>query len=258
VSDSVSFDHAAESYDRTRTITPEASAAMTGLLLDELGHRSPCLEIGVGTGAVALPLHAAGVGMVGVDLAVPMLHKLAEKAGGDAPFPLVVADATSLPFRDGAFGGALARHVLHLIPNWAEAVANLARVVRPGGVLLISVGVHGGPWQEVGDHLEDRVGAGVQRVGLHPKDVADLDSAISALGGRLRELPYVWQSSELTLAQYLREVRDRVYSWTWTVDDHTLAEALDRTRAWAIERYGTLDEVLEPRSPIAWRAYDLP
>jgi SAM-dependent methyltransferase len=196
--------------------------------------------------------------MVGVDLAVPMLHKLAEKAGGDAPFPLVVADATSLPFRDGTFGGALARHVLHLIPNWAEAVANLARVVRPGGVLLISVGVHGGPWQEVGDHLEDRVGAGVQRVGLHPKDVADLDSAISALGGRLRELPYVWQSSELTLAQYLREVGDRVYSWTWTVDDQTLAEAVDRTRAWAIERYGSLDEVLEARAPIAWRAYDLP
>jgi SAM-dependent methyltransferase len=258
VSDSVSFDRAAESYDRTRAITPEASAAMTQLLLGELGNRSPCLEIGVGTGAVALPLHEAGVRMVGVDLAVPMLRKLIEKSGGDAPFPLVVADARSLPFDDGAFGGALARHVLHLIPNWEQAVAELARVVRPGGVLLISVGVFGGAWKEVGDHVESQVGARAQRVGLDQRHVPDLDAAIETAGGRLRELPYVWQASDLTISQYLREVEDRVYSWTWPVDDGTLTGAAERTRAWALERYGTLDLVLEPRSPIAWRAYDLP
>jgi SAM-dependent methyltransferase len=257
VSESVSFDRAAESYDRTRRVTPEASAAMTRLLLQELGDRSPCLEVGVGTGVVALPLHASGVRMVGVDLSVPMLCKLAEKEGGQAPFPLVLADATDLPFRDGSFGGALARHVLHLVPDWPEAVTNLARVVRSDGILLLNVGVDGGLWQEVSDHLEARVGSRAQRVGLQPKDVGELDSAIAAVGGRFRELPYLWQLSDLTISRYLQEIEDRVYSWTWTVDRASLADAVDDTRTWALERYGRLDEVLEPRFPISWRAYDL-
>lgn len=258
MSDSISFDRAADSYDRTRPITPEASAAMTRLLVKELVGRSPCLEVGVGTGAVSLPVHGAGVRMVGVDLAVAMLRQLIQKAGGEPPFPLVVADATDLPFDVDTFGGALARHVLHLIPKWPEAIAELARVVRPGGVLLLNVGVHGGPWQDVSEHLEARVGARAQRVGLRPNDVADLDEAVAVAGGHLRELPYVWQSSDLTIEGHLREVENRVHSWTWNLDGPTLADAVDETRAWARERYGSLDAVLEPRFPIAWRAYDLP
>jgi SAM-dependent methyltransferase len=257
MTDSVSFDRAADLYDRTRMITPEASEAMTRLLVAELNGRTPCLEIGVGTGLVALPLHAAGVSMVGVDLSVPMLRKLVEKSGGDVPFPLVRADATAIPFRDDAFGAAMARHVLHLIPNWRGAVQNLVRIVRPGGILLLSVGVDGGPWQEISDHLEGRVGAGAQRVGLRPSDVADLDATVAAAGGTLRELPYVWQESDLTISRYLGDVEARVHSWTWTVEDSVLSDAVADTREWALSRYGDLDQVIEPRFPLAWRAYDL-
>ena len=61
----------------------------------------------------------------------PMLAKLVEKAGGEAPFPLVVGDATALPFSDDRFGGAVVRHVLHLVPAWRQVVAELVRVVVP-------------------------------------------------------------------------------------------------------------------------------
>jgi SAM-dependent methyltransferase len=195
--------------------------------------------------------------MIGVDLSVSMLRKLSEKSGGHAPFPLVLADATALPFSDGSFGAAVARHVLHLIPDWPAAVANLARVVRSGGLLLLNIGVDGGPWQEISDHLESLVGPRAQRVGLQPKDVAELDLAVADAGGRLRELPYVWQMSDLTINRYLQEVDDRVHSWTWTVDESVLTHAIAATRAWASDRFGDLDEVIEERFPIAWRAYDL-
>jgi hypothetical protein len=62
---SIPFDRAAEVYDETRRLTPEASAATTELLKVELGDRGPVLEIGVGTWLVGLPLSAAGVRLVG-------------------------------------------------------------------------------------------------------------------------------------------------------------------------------------------------
>src|SRR5262249_43136861 len=111
---SIPFDRAAEVYDETRRLTPEASAATTELLKAELGDRGPSLEIGVGTGLIALPLAAAGVRLVGLDLSGPMLAKLVGKAGGRQAFPVVIGDATRLPFEDAVFGGAYLRHVLHL------------------------------------------------------------------------------------------------------------------------------------------------
>src|SRR5437867_2722127 len=102
-SESVAFDRAAEFYDRTRALLPEAERATVELLRTELAGRGGCLEVGVGTGLIALPLHQAGVSMVGLDLSRPMLSKLVEKAGGRIPFPLVLADATRMPFRDDAF-----------------------------------------------------------------------------------------------------------------------------------------------------------
>ena len=255
---SIPFDRAAEVYDETRGLSAEASAAITDLLRRELEARQPCLEIGVGTGLIGLPLHRAGIGMVGVDLSAPMLGKLVEKAEGRLPFPLIIGDATRLPFTYDVFGAALARHVLHLVPLWRDALTELVRVVRSRGVLLINIGSSKGPWQEIGDHLDARIGETARRVGLDFSRGADLDEAMAALGARARELPTVWQESDLTMARYFGEVEAGVYSWTWNVLPDLLAEAVAETRAWAGDRFGDFDRVLEPRSPSVWRAYDLP
>ena len=134
MAEAVSFDRAADYYDATRALSPAVEAALTELLAGELVGRGRCLEIGVGTGRIALPLRRAGVPMAGIDLSRAMMLRIAAKAGGDAPFPLAQADATRLPFRDHSFGGAVACHVLHLIPAWQQAMAELLRVLRPGGV----------------------------------------------------------------------------------------------------------------------------
>ena len=257
-SGSIPFDRAAEVYDETRRLTPEASAATTELLRTELEPRQRCLEIGVGTGLIGLPLQRAGVRLLGVDLSAPMLAKLVEKAGGRPPFPLVIADATRLPFADHVFGAALARHVLHLIPWWRDALTELVRVVRPRGVLLINIGFSEGPWQEMGDHLDALIGETARRVGLDFHRTAELDEAMASLGARARELPTVWQESELTMEQYFGEVEAGVFSWTWNVPPDLLADGVAQTKAWAAERFGDFDRVLEPRFASIWRVYDLP
>jgi ubiquinone/menaquinone biosynthesis C-methylase UbiE len=196
--------------------------------------------------------------MIGVDLSAPMLAKLVEKGGGRPPFPLVIADATRLPFADGVFGAALARHVLHLIPLWQDALAELVRVVRPRGVLLINIGFSEGPWQEIGDHLDARIGETARRVGLDFHRGAELDDAMAELGARARELPTLWQQSELTMERYFGEVEAGVFSWTWNVPSDLLADAAAETKGWAAEQFGDFDRVLEPRFASVWRAYDLP
>ncbi len=258
MSGSISFDRAAEYYDETRGLTPEASRATVELLGAELRARPPCLEIGVGTGLIALPLHDAGLRLVGLDLSTAMLQKLAEKSGGRPPFPVLRGDATRLPFADGVFGGAVARHVLHLIPRWQAAVAELVRVVRPGGVLLLNIGTEGGAWQDLQDRLEAAAGPDSHRVGLTVKDHALLDETLARSGARFRELPPVWERSrDYTPELYFQEAEARTFSWTWKVPADRLTAAIYSTRAWAEERFGRLDVILEPRYPMVWRAYDL-
>jgi ubiquinone/menaquinone biosynthesis C-methylase UbiE len=255
---SIPFDRAAKVYDVTRRLTPEASAATTKLLRAELGDRAPCLEIGVGTGLIGLPLAAAGTRLVGMDLSRPMLDKIVEKAGGRAPFPLVIGDASRLPFADGSFGGAYARHVLHLIRDWRAAVGELVRVVARGGVVLINLGFTEGPWQEIGDHMDAQVGRDGERVvGLDFDGSDRLDTAMAELGASHRDLPEIWQESELTLDRYFAGIEDRAFSWTWRVPTERLDAAVAETRAWAAARYGSFDRILEPGFKSVWRGYDL-
>ena len=113
----MNFDRAAEFYDATRDAGDEIVRWTVDLLAQELTGRGRALEIGVGTGAVGLPLTERGVDLVGMDVSTAMMAKLIAKAGGRAPFPLVQGDATRMPIRDGAVSGAYARHVLHLIAD---------------------------------------------------------------------------------------------------------------------------------------------
>lgn len=127
---SVAFDRAAEYYDATRGFDEEGTRRQTALLLEESTGRGRVLEVGVGTGQVALPLHEAGVDVIGLDLARPMMDKLIAKTGGTLVFPLVQADATRMPFPDDVFGAAYLRWVLHLIPAWETAAQEMVRVDR--------------------------------------------------------------------------------------------------------------------------------
>jgi SAM-dependent methyltransferase len=257
VSGSVPFDRAVEYYDRTRGLSEEASREMVALLGAELGSRGRCLEIGVGTGLVALPLAEAGVPLVGVDLSGPMLAKLVEKAGGRAPFPLVRGDATALPFRDGSFGAAVVRHLLHLIPAWERAIAELARVIRRGGTVLVATGDIPGAWREVTERFVAHVGGEPFARGLDLRELARLDDALAIHGGVPRDLPEIPDRMQQSLDTFIDQMADGLHSWTWEVDEPTRREAAAEVRAWALERFGSLDPPEARDVAIEWRAYDL-
>ena len=226
-------------------------------LSGELRDRGPILEPGVGTGRMALPMAAAGVDVIGLDLSVAMLGELAAKSDGAGMVPVVRGDATRLPFADGAFGGAYVVHLLHLVPGWADVVVELARVVRRGGVVFVDAG-------SPGDRAMDEVNArfaeasGITR--RHPGlwRIEEIDPVMDGLGACLRLLPEIAVERRIPPERLIARLEANLYSWTWPLDDATRLRAAAEVRTWAGERFGTLDEPQPVTMSVAYRAYDLP
>ena len=260
--ESVNFDRAAEYYDATRALPDEAMTGLLEVLVPELAGRQPCLEIGVGTGRIALPLHDRGISMAGADIAEAMLRRLVANAAG-APFPLLLADASRLPVGAGSFGSVLAVHVLHLIPAWREAVDEALRVLKPGGALVASFpGAESNaqwqadvaPWRPAFREACTRHGIVRVRIGARTaQEVA------AHLGGRAtpRLLPAVPVRQTQTLARVVRELEEQRYSWTWPyARDQVLAAGAD-IRAWAARENVPMDEEHSVTGSLEWWAFDL-
>jgi SAM-dependent methyltransferase len=254
---SISFDRAAEYYDQTRGLPPESAATQTRILADELSGRARVLEIGVGTGQVALSLHDEGIPMVGIDLSSAMLAQLVRKVGGRRPFPLVLGDATGLPIRDAAVGAAVLRWVLHLIPEWRTALREIARVLEPGGVALILLGSYDRDERtEVQERFADIAGLSGAPSGLMWGAGDELDAAMADVGGAARLLPPFRVRGTQTLAEFVEALEDNKYSWTWPAPDDVRRQAAAEVRAWATERFGPLERVVPDDAEVVWRAYD--
>jgi SAM-dependent methyltransferase len=124
-----------------------ASAALEPAVdfLVALAGGRPALELGIGTGRVALPLSKRGVVVHGIDLSIAMVERLRAKPGG-AEIPVVIGDFATAT-AGGGFG--LAYLVFNTIGNLttqAEQVAcfhNVADHLAPGGYFVIEVGVPG-------------------------------------------------------------------------------------------------------------------
>jgi ubiquinone/menaquinone biosynthesis C-methylase UbiE len=110
--------------------------------LVELGARGRVLDIGCGPGQVALLIaeRLPDATVVGIDLARHMLdvaqaHRSTSPVGDRVSFEL--ADAKGLPYPDHVFDTVCSNTILHHIPDPRPFLAEAARVLRPGGVLLI-------------------------------------------------------------------------------------------------------------------------
>jgi phosphatidylethanolamine/phosphatidyl-N-methylethanolamine N-methyltransferase len=97
------------------------------------------LEVGVGTG-ISLPLYAPHVRLFGTDISEAMLNK-ARKRVAEQKLKnvegLAVMDAEKLEFPDNSFDVVMAQYVVTAVPNPEAALDEFARVLRPGGELII-------------------------------------------------------------------------------------------------------------------------
>lgn len=103
------------------------------------------LDAGCGTGVFALDFLARGVHVTGLELSLPMLKHAGRKAAGH-PFRMVQGDMRALPFADESFDKTVSVTAIEFIEDAAAAVAELLRVTRPGGVVVVASLNSLSPW----------------------------------------------------------------------------------------------------------------
>lgn len=132
----------------SRVLAFELAAPIYAFLTAYEGWRASCralgalvpgprvLDLGVGPGTSALEMAGDDGAKVhlGLDRSAEMLRRAARAARArGARLPLMRADGMTLPVRDGALDGVTGHSLLYLLPDPAAALAEVRRVLRPGG-----------------------------------------------------------------------------------------------------------------------------
>ena len=105
-------------------------------------------DVGTGTGILAKDLARLGLRVIAVDHSPRMLeaarssleaegYAVGNEQGGRAAVELRLGEAHALPLADREVNAALAHMVLHYVPQPAEALREMARIVKPGGVVVV-------------------------------------------------------------------------------------------------------------------------
>jgi len=137
------FDAVGPEWDALRKVFNDdalRTRAITRLVAPDL-----CVaDVGTGTGILASELARLGLRVIAVDHSPRMLEAARAKlaAEGLGGVELRAGEANALPIADGEVDAALAHMVLHYLPSPAEAIREMARVVRPGGAVVIVDFVH--------------------------------------------------------------------------------------------------------------------
>jgi demethylmenaquinone methyltransferase/2-methoxy-6-polyprenyl-1,4-benzoquinol methylase len=113
-----------------------------------VGEADTVLDVATGTGLVARELvRRFGCSVVAVDQSPEMLAVAAERTRG-LPVRLVEGRAEQLPFADSEFAGLTFTYLLRYVDDPAATVRELARVVRPGGMIaMLEFAVPSGIWR---------------------------------------------------------------------------------------------------------------
>lgn len=238
----ISFDRVADVYDQTRAMPPEVAEQVTEAIL-RLGRTTPeshFLEPGIGTGRIALPIVERGYAYTGVDVSEAMMDVLRQKlAGQPHRLTLVNADATALPFEPATFDVAVAPHILHLIADWRQALAEIRRVLKPAGVFIYFH--HPTNRSGIRDDIAQRWHEILQGYGYESgftggitEDVLDY---LQAQQAKLHTEAVAKIRHSRTPAEALQSYQKRIYSNLWRVPDEIYPRALTDLQTWVQQQF---------------------
>jgi ubiquinone/menaquinone biosynthesis C-methylase UbiE len=271
---SISFDRVAHVYDATRGYPPGIDQRIAKAIVDAVHATSETsfMEVGVGTGRIAFPIASLGHTYTGVDISENMVKQFRSKllqngwqeylqAWGSLPdengvsvhpvsrfrnraksasMRLILSDMTALPFRDASFDVVLAVHVFQLVDGWQQALLEVLRVIRPGGVFLHCwdefVNAEAWPVGETWGKIVRELGGEVKRPGAEQR--SDVTAWLKGHGLQPQEISVVQWEVMQTPREALEQITRRLWSSTWVVPDDIFAASVVRLESWAKDYFG--------------------
>jgi ubiquinone/menaquinone biosynthesis C-methylase UbiE len=240
---SLPFDPLIALYDETRTVDVRCFRAALDALVERFPpQRFPRLfEPGIGNGRIAIPLAELGYAVTGADIASAMLHAGKERAT-TLPIAWHQADVTRLPYADAMFDIAVATHLFYFIHDWQLAAAELLRVVRPGGPIIL---MHTGSGAEI-PMLNARYKAlcaeyacPIPTVGVEStREVVTYYETLDRQVEWWRDR-WTW-IAHIRVDRALAHIRARAYSFTTFAPDAIHHEVVGRLTVELERQYGTL------------------
>jgi O-methyltransferase/aklanonic acid methyltransferase len=243
------FDELAPAYDDVLPFFAEHGRALIDWADPAPGTR--VLDVGAGRGAVAAAVAARGCVVTAVDAAPAMTARLAAEHPGIATGVML---ADRLAFADGSFDLVTAGFVVHLVADAAAVLAELRRVLSPGGTLVVSVPAPAqppSPWAFLWPMLEEYE----RYLPIQPGRVGEPLDIPALLAGAGLE-----QATRTTAAVAL-PVADAATFWRWT-RTHGLRPFLDflpdvaraELRGRVDARMSTMDPIVLDWPAALWRA----
>ncbi|BAU88084.1 methyltransferase type 12 [Streptomyces laurentii] len=197
-------------------------------VLAELGDKpARVLDVGCGDGEMVLRLAAAGHHVTGAEVSSDMLKRAKDKLGAAGVadrVTLVEADIYNLPFAGQEFDAVCCHGVVMYLPDSAEPIAHLARLVAPGGILSVltknalAVGMREalrGEYESAREQIESGQSASLGNLGLVTR--GDTPDHLAQLARDNGLTPLEWQG--------VRIFHDHIKG-EWRPDEATFGEAL--------------------------------
>jgi ubiquinone/menaquinone biosynthesis C-methylase UbiE len=132
------FDRWSREYEHDQVSRWLRELQLEALEVLDPGPDDRLLDVGCGSGAAVRAAASIVAHAVGVDLSPGMIVRARELGGATPNVEFQVADAEALPFDDATFTKLLCTTSFHHYPNPGNAVAEMARVLTPGGRMVIA------------------------------------------------------------------------------------------------------------------------
>jgi ubiquinone/menaquinone biosynthesis C-methylase UbiE len=235
------FDLTASTFERHRALPAGVPEAVRQAIWDATGARRSgrVLDVGAGSGRFGRTFAAAGDHYIGIDTSLAMLREFHGRATAACLFQ---ADGESLPFRDDIFELILLMQVLSGTNNWRKLLVETARVIVPGGFVV--VGQTSGPTGGIDKQMKRQLRAILQELGADAHDSEAtrkqaLELLASGASRQIHALAASW-TAQRTPREFLE--RHRTAARFSALSAATQEQALKTLAGWAEKQFKSLDQ----------------
>lgn len=253
----VDFSENASIYDRRHGAVLAPDIAHDLVSRGALPGEGRVLDVGAGTGRVAIAFAAIGFKTVALDPALPMLSELRHKAP-ESQIHAVVGEGARLPFTAGHFDAVILARVLYVMADWQMVLRQTYDVLKPGGCIFHEWG--NGEAGEAWVQIRERSRTLFQDAGVnnpfHPgaRSEAEVDDFLVGLGlGRRNELR-IGPGPTMTLRDFVEKIVSGEFSYIWNVPTRVRESCLPSLKKWSEITFDLEQSIPIPKD-VRWTIY---